>query len=120
MLGRATKTRKLKDNAANASEIAAALVKDRKFRKQVASAVAHATVARRRAKRQFGWANVLGRLNADPVLRREVRAMVLSLEKAVGRVEKKQSHKMRNSLVIAAVGGAALAAPQARKLFNGT
>jgi len=112
---RTTKTQALKENAANATEIASALVKDRKFRKQVASAVAHATVARRRARRQFGWATAIGRLNADPVLRREVRAMVTSLERALGRVEKKRSHKVRNSLlVVAGVGGAA-AAVAARK-----
>jgi hypothetical protein len=90
-------------------------VKDRRFRKQVASAVAHATVARRRAKRKFGLAAAVRRLNADPVLRREVRAAVTSLEKALGRVEKKRSHKLRNSLlVVAGVGGAA-AAVAARK-----
>jgi hypothetical protein len=111
VLGRTTKTQKLKDNAANASEVAAALVKDRKFRKQVASAVAHATVARRRAKRQFGWTTAIVRLNADPVLRREVRAMIANI-----RVEKKQSHKVRNSLLVAAgVGGAAAAVAQARR-----
>ncbi|TMK73300.1 MAG: hypothetical protein E6G50_02100 [Actinobacteria bacterium] len=116
MFGRTTKTQALKENATNATEIAAASVKDRKFRKQVASAVAHATVARRRAKRQFGWATAIGRLNADPVLRREVRAMVASVEKALGRVEKKRSHKVRNSLlVVAGVGGAAAAVAQARK-----
>jgi hypothetical protein len=116
VLGRTTKTQKLKDNAVNASEVAAALVKDRKFRKQVASAVAHATVARRRAKRQFGWTTAIVRLNADPVLRREVRAMIANIEQALGRVEKKQSHKVRNSLLVAAgVGGAAAAVAQARK-----
>jgi hypothetical protein len=111
-----TKTQRLKDNAANASQIAAALVRDRKFRRQVASAVAHATVARRRARRQFGWKTAIVRLNADPVLRREVRAVVKSLEQALGRVEKKQGHKVRNSLLVAAgVGGAAAAYAQARR-----
>jgi hypothetical protein len=112
---RRTKAQALKANAVNASELAAQLVKDRKFRKQVASAVAHATVARRQAKRKFGLEAAVRRLQADPVLRREVRAMVTSLEKALGRVEKKRSHKLRNSLlVVAGVGGAA-ALSQARK-----
>ena len=112
-----SKTQVLKDNAVNATEVASALVKDKKFRKQIASAVAHATVARKRARRRkFALATTIGRLHADPVLRRELRAMVDSLEKAVGRVEKKQSHKFRNSLLVAAgVGGAAAAYAQARK-----
>jgi hypothetical protein len=112
-----SKTQVLKDNAVNATEVAAALVKDKKFRNQIANAVAHATVARRRARRRkFALATTIGRLNADPVLRREVRAMAQSLEKALGRMEKKQSHKVRNSLLVAAgVGGAAAAYAQARK-----
>ena len=118
-----SKTQVLKDNAVNASEVAAALVKseaaipDSKLRKQIASAVTHATVARRRArKRKFALATTIARLNADPMLRRELRAMVASLEAAIGRVEKKQSHKVRNSLLVAAgVGGAAAVAAQARK-----
>lgn len=112
-----SKTQVLKDNAVNATEVAAALVKDKKFRKQIASAMAHATIARKRARRRkFALATTIGRLQADPVLRREVRAMVESLEKAIGRVEKKQSHKVRNSLLVAAgVGGAAATYAHARK-----
>lgn len=107
----------LKTNAVNATEVAGALVKDQKFRKQIAAAVAHATVARRRARRRkFVLATTIMRLGADPVLRREVRAMAQNLEKALGRIEKKQSHKVRNSLLVAAgVGGAAAAYAQARK-----
>jgi hypothetical protein len=113
---RRSKTQVLKDNAVNATEVAAQLVKDKKFRNQIASAVAHATVARRRAKRQFGLAMAIGRLNADPRLRRELQEMVKSLDKAFSRFERKRSHKVRNSLlVVAGVGAGAAAVAQARK-----
>jgi|SRR5262245_57008184 len=116
-MSKSSKTQLLKNNAVNATEVAATLVRDKKFRKQIASAVAHATVARRRARaRKFVLATTIMRLGADPVLRREVRAMVENVEKALGRVEKKRSHKVRNSLLVAAgVGSAAAAYAQARK-----
>jgi hypothetical protein len=115
VFGRTTKTQALKDNAVNTAELTAALVKDRKFRKQVASAVAHATVARRRAKRQLGLAGAVRRINADPRIRREFQAMVDSLDKAFARFEKKRSHKLRNSLIVVAGVGAGAAAVAARK-----
>ena len=115
MFRRATKQQIIKEKATDTAELAAALVKDKKFRQQIASAVAHATVARRRAKRQFALTSAISRLNGDPRLRREVHEMVNSLDKAFARFEKKRSHKLRNSLlVVAGVGGAAAVA-QARK-----
>jgi hypothetical protein len=116
-MSKRSKTQVLKANAVNATEVAAAVVKDKKFQKQIASAVAHATVARRRARRRkFAVATTIGRLSADPILRGEVRAMVRHLEQALDRMERKQSHKFRNSLLVAAgVGGAAAAFAQARK-----
>ena len=40
-----SKTAKLKDSAASASDFAASLAKDRKFRKELLSAISHGTTA---------------------------------------------------------------------------
>ena len=56
------------------------------------------------------------RLGADPKLKSELRKMTKNLENAWGHVEKKRSHKLRNSLlVVAGAGGAAVAAMKTRK-----
>ena len=54
------------------------------------------------------------RLKQDPKLRREVNKMVSSLDKAWARVEKKRSHKLRNTLLVVGLGGAAAAAAKTR------
>jgi uncharacterized membrane protein len=115
-----TKTKALKNNAASATELATALAKDRKFRKQLASALGHGIVARRRAARRIGFAAAVARLSADPKLRRELQAMLKNLDKAWTRVEKKRSNRLRNTLLaVAGAGGAAAAALPARKRLSG-
>ena len=102
-----SRTAKLKDNAANASEFAAALAKDKKFRKELLSAISHGSLAQKRAARKIGFYASMMRVKSDPKIRRELNKMVSSLDKAWARVEKKQSHKMRNTLlVVGGVGGA--------------
>jgi uncharacterized membrane protein len=95
-------------------DLAASLVKDKKFRKQLLSAVNHGTVAQRRAARKIGFYAAMLRLKQDPKLRREVNKMVSSLDKAWARVEKKRSHKLRNLLIGLGLGGAAAAAVKTR------
>ena len=115
---RRTKTQALKENAASAADFATALAKDKKFRKQLLSAMGHGAVAQKRAARKIALIATAGRLTRDPKLKREVRKMTQSLEKAWSRVERKRSHKLRNSLFIVAgvgVGGAAVAAVKSRK-----
>jgi uncharacterized membrane protein len=112
---RRSKTSKLKDSAASASEFAAALAKDKKFRKELLSAISHGTVAQRRAARKVGFYAAMLRLKQDPKLRRELNRMVTSLDRAFSRVEKKRSHKLRNTLlVVGGVGGAAAVAAKTR------
>jgi uncharacterized membrane protein len=102
-----SRTDKLKDNAATASEFAAALAKDKKFRKELLSAVSHGTLAQKRAARKIGFHAATMRLKNDPKIRRELNRMVSSLDKAWARVEKKRSHKVRNTLlIVGGVGGA--------------
>jgi uncharacterized membrane protein len=102
---RRTRTAKLKDSAAGASEFAASLAKDKKFRKELLSAISHGTIAQRRAARKIGFYAAMLRLTNDPKIRREVNRMVSSLDKALGRVEKKRSHKLRNTLLLGGVAG---------------
>ena len=121
MLGR-TKTQALKENAASASDFATSLAKDKKFRKELISAIGHGTVAQRRAARKIGFIATAGRLSTDPKIKRELKKMVNSLDKAWRRVEKKRSHKLRNSLLVLAGAGGAVAAvlPKLRNRFSGT
>jgi uncharacterized membrane protein len=113
---RRTKSQALKESAASATDFATALAKDRKFRKELLSAIGHGTIARRRAARRNGFVAAVTRLGADPKLKRELRKMTRNLENAWGRIERKRSHNLRNSLLVAAgVGGAAAAALKARK-----
>jgi uncharacterized membrane protein len=99
----------------SAAELARSLAKDKKFRKQLLSAISHGTLAKRRASKRIGFVAAVTRLGADEKLKNELRKMTKSLENAWGRVEKKRSHKLRNSLlVVAGVGGATVAAMKAR------
>src|SRR2546423_9998990 len=109
------------DKAKGSAGFAAALAKDRKFRKELLSALGHGTLAQRRAARKIGFFATARRLNADPKIRRELKRMVTSLEKAWTRVEKKRSHKRRNLLLLVGIGGAAAAAskPEVRSKVTG-
>jgi len=113
---RRTRSQALKESAASATDFATALAKDRKFRKELLSAISHGTIARRRAARRIGLVAAVTRLGADPKLKREIRKMTRNLENAWGRIERKRSHNLRNSLLVAVgVGGAAAAAMKTRK-----
>jgi uncharacterized membrane protein len=104
----------LKENATSATKLAAALAKDRKFRKQLVSAVGHGATARDRAARRMGVFATFNRVGSDERLRRELRELKGNLDKAWARVEKKRGHKLRNTLIL--LTGVALAAvPQVRR-----
>ncbi len=114
-----TKSQTLKDNAASATDFASALAKDKKFRQQVLSAVSHGTLARRRAASRIGFVAAVARLSTDPKLKNELRKMTKHLEGAWSRVERKRSHKLRNTIfVTVGIGGAVAAALKTRS--NGT
>ncbi|HEX6663317.1 MAG TPA: SRPBCC family protein [Gaiellaceae bacterium] len=116
-----SKAQALKENATAQMDLAVKLAQDRKFRKQLLSAIGHGAMARRRAARRVGLAAAVGRLSADPKLRRELQQMTTSLQKALGRVEKKRSNKLRNALILVGVGGvaAALVVPRSRRRLTG-
>jgi uncharacterized membrane protein len=99
-----------------AKDLATSLVKDKKFRKELLSAVSHGTTAQRRAARKVGSYAAMLRIKNDPMLRRELNKMVSSLDKAWARVERKRSHKLRNFLIVVGVGGAVAAAASKREV----
>ena len=118
MLGQ-TKSRELKKNAGSGKDLAIALASDRKFRKQLLSAVGHGAVARRRAQRRIGLTAVASRLAADDQLRRELREMAENLRKAWERVEQKRSHRFRNVLLILVGGATAVGLFRSRRQVGG-
>jgi uncharacterized membrane protein len=117
MFGR-SRSAVLKENAAAASELASQAVADRKFRKKLVSAAGHGVRAQEEVRRQLGLIAVARALAADERFRRELVQMIRDLRAAWSRVEKKRSHRLRNSLlVVGGAGGAAAAAgmPQSRQ-----
>jgi uncharacterized membrane protein len=110
-----SKTTVLKDKAASGKDLAVALAQDKKFRKELVSALSHGRIARRRARR-IGAIAAVSRLAADQRLVGELRHMADSLQRAVTRAEQKRSHRLRNSLIVAGAGGAvAIALPPTRR-----
>ena len=118
---RRTKTDALKKNATSATELAAALAKDRKFRKQLVSAAGHGAKARDRAARRLGVFATVNRVGSDEKLLRELRALKGNLDKAWARVEKKRGHKLRNLMIVLLGAAAAVVAavPQVRRRLAG-
>jgi len=114
MFGR-TKTRAVKDHAATSKDFALALSRDKKFRKQLLSAIGHGAKAKRRAAKRVGFMAAAARLSNDKQLRRELQTMTKDLKNAWSRAEtKKRSHKLRNTMLV--LGGGAAAAGAAVKL----
>jgi len=108
MFGR-SKTQAIKDNAASGGELALALARDKKFRKQLAAAVAHGAAARSRAASRFGLMAAAARLAADQELRRELAATIEAVQQARRRVEKKRSHTLRNAMLVVGSSAGAFA-----------
>ncbi len=118
MFGR-TKTQAVKDRAASSKDFALALSRDKKFRKQLISAIGHGTKAKRRASKRIGFLAAATRLTNDKQLRRELETMTKNLEQAWNRVQRKQnrSHKLRNTMLVLG-GGAAVAAAALKRRGN--
>ena len=104
-----TKTKDLKNSALTGKQLALALSHDEKFRKQLAKAVGSGVRARRRAASRLGTAAAVARVTSDKQLRDELQRMSRNLQSAWGRVEKKRSHKLRNTTLIVLVGGGVVA-----------
>jgi uncharacterized membrane protein len=106
MFGR-SRTAAVKDQAAAASALAAALARDKKFRKQLADATKHGFRAKRRAAKQIGLLSLAARLASDAQLRAEMQQMTRELQAAWERLQAKRdkSHGLRNTALLAGIGG---------------
>jgi uncharacterized membrane protein len=109
MLGGST-VAAVREHAGAASEFAAQLARDKKFRKQLSSAAKHGSRAKQRVVRQIGSLSLVRRLATDAELRAEVQQMADDLQAAWERVQSKRnrSHGLRNTLLLAGLGGTAL------------
>ncbi|HEU5371396.1 MAG TPA: hypothetical protein VFU51_03315 [Gaiellaceae bacterium] len=100
------------------------LAKDEKLRRRLVDVLATGAAARERARRQMGVTGLARRLATDPVLREQLNELATQLRSVQRRVEKTQSHKLRNTVLFAAGAGMVIAAvPAARNaitsLFDG-
>ena len=85
------------------------MLDDDKARRRLLTAVTAGLAARQRAKRQTGLSGLLRRLAEDPVFRANAVTMLVSLQQARQRVERRRSHKIRNVLLLLGGAGAATA-----------
>ncbi len=111
---RRSRTDKVKETAANASELALQLAQDKKFRKRLLSAIKHSSEAGRRTRRGPGVTGAARRFAGDQTLRSELRQARKDLEQAYGRLEaRRRSHRLRRLTFL--TGLAALAVPHVRQ-----
>jgi uncharacterized membrane protein len=115
---RPSRTTALKEKATSGKDLAVALAQDKKFRKELLSALGHGRIARRHRAHGFGPVAVASRLAADQKLVLELRHMTENLQRAVTRAEQKRSHRLRNTMLIFGVGGVVVAIPQSRRLLS--
>ena len=106
MFGR-SRTAAVKEQAAAASELAARLARDEKFRKQLIGATRHGSRAKRLAAQQIGMLSLAARLATDTGLRAVVQQMTRDLQAAWERLHAKRtrSHGLRNTLLLVGIGG---------------
>jgi uncharacterized membrane protein len=75
----------------------------------------HGTIARRRASSRLGFVAAATRLATDVALKNELVKMSKNIDRAWSRVERKRSHKLRNTIfVTVGVGGAIAVALKSR------
>jgi uncharacterized membrane protein len=111
------KATEVREQVVGGAELAATLARDKKFRKHLLGAVGHTESARRRVASRIGPLATAKRLAADDELRRELREASINLRQAWSRVERKRSHRLRNTLLVLAGAGAVTVAalPQSRR-----
>jgi uncharacterized membrane protein len=109
MFGRNGRSHAVMEAAEEITSYGGDVLEDDKARRRVVAAVTAGLAARHRAKRQAGLAGLLRRLAEDPVLRANAVTMLVSLQQARQRVERRRSHKARNVLLLVGGAGAATA-----------
>jgi hypothetical protein len=112
-----TKGKVLKENAVAASQLAAQLAADKKFRRQLLRAADDGMRAKRHVRRhRLGLIAATTRFATDRQLRADASRITRDLRGAWTRVEKKRSHGLRNTilLLVGAAGVVAVVVPQSR------
>jgi hypothetical protein len=110
---RRTRTQDVKEQAIRGSELAWQLAGDKRFRRQLRSAIEHGTRASDRARSSLGLTGVLNRLVSDQALLTEVRRARRDLERAYGRLDAQRSRRRLRALALLALASLA-AAPALR------
>ena len=110
MFGRNGARTAVRDAASGVSGYGTEIVQDEKLRERLMAAIVAGAAARRRARRRAGIRGFAQRLAADPVLRAQLGEMLAQLHKARRRVDRRRSHRVRNSVLVLAGFGAASAA----------
>jgi uncharacterized membrane protein len=107
----------VRGHAGAASEFAARLARDKKFRKQLSGAATHGARAKQRVIRQIGSLSLARRLATDAELRAELQQMTDDLQAAWERLQAKRTrgHGLRNTLLVAGLGGGVALAVALRK-----
>jgi uncharacterized membrane protein len=117
MFGR-SRTERVKAGADDGAAVARDLAQDKKFRKEIAAAIRHGAVAREQARIRPGLMATISRLASDERLRNELKEVTTHLEKARARLQKRRSHKLRNTMLIAGGASAVAAVPQTRRFLT--
>jgi hypothetical protein len=86
------------------------IARDERLRADIRSAAGHGAKARERVRKDVDGGGIPSRLAADKKLRRNLRAMLDDLDNASERVRRKNSHRVRNVLLMLASAAAALVA----------
>ena len=122
MIFRRSRTEALKKDVSSSADLVAVLMRDKQFRKELVAALSHAAAARQRAASRIGVVAAASRLATDEALRQELGEMIDNVRAAWSRLEKRRSHRMRNTLIVLVGGGAAaaVALPQVRGLVTKT
>ena len=110
--------RTMRDVVRYAQEIA----QDERLRADVSAALGHGSKAGDRVKQDLasGGDGIYSRLADDKKLRKNLRAMLDDLDAAGDRLRRKESHRLRNAvLVVGGVVAAAVALPRLRSWIGG-
>jgi hypothetical protein len=106
-LTRETQLDKAKKTLREVVSYADQVARDERLRADIRSAAGHGAKASERVKKDLDGGGISTRLAADKKLRRNLRAMLDDLDSASDRVRRRNSHRVRNVLLVL-VGAAAV------------
>jgi hypothetical protein len=109
-LTRETQLDKAKKTLREVVSYADQIARDERLRADIRSAAGHGAKASERVKKDLDGGGISTRLAADKKLRRNLRAMLDDLDSASDRVRRRNSHRVRNVLLMLVGAAAALVA----------